>query len=72
MIMYQANKTYQTIDNMKAVDMNVGLKTLVEDLEVEDDSLEIMTINHDDRSNVLHAIKKDVDMQTVHIKIEPT
>ena len=58
----------QAIDNMKVVDTSVGSTTVVEDLEVKDDSLEIMTIDHDDQSNVLHAIKKDTDMQTVHIK----
>ena len=47
MIMPQMNKTYQTINNMKAVDTNVDLTTVMEDLEVENDSLEIMAINHD-------------------------
>ena len=49
MIMPQMNKTYQTINNMKDIDMNVDSITIVKDLEFEDDSLEIMTINHDDR-----------------------
>ena len=52
----------QAIDNMKAVDMSSSLTTIVEDLEVEDDSMEIVIINHDDRSNVLHSIKKDTGM----------
>ena len=51
--------------------MNIGLTTIVEDLEVEDDSLEIVTIDHDDQFNLLHAIK-DIGLRTVHIKIEPT
>ena len=72
MIMPQTNRTYQTVDNMKAVDTNVDSIIVVEDLEVEDDSLEIVTIDHEDRSNVLHATEKDIGMQTVHIKTEPT
>ena len=57
---------------MKAEDTNTDSITVVENLEAEDDSLEIVTIDHDDYSNVLHAIKKDTNMQTIHIKIEPT
>ena len=57
-VMSQMNKMYQTIDNMKAVDMNVGSTTIAEDLEVEGDSLEIMIINHDNRFNASHSIKK--------------
>ena len=72
MIIPQMNKTYQTIDNMKAPDTNVDSTIVVEDLEVEDDSLEIVTIDHDDQSNVSHAIKKDIGMWTVHIKTELT
>ena len=48
----------QAIDNMKAVDMSSSLTTIVEDLEVEGDSLEIVTIDHDDQSNVLHVCYK--------------
>ena len=61
----------QEIDNMKVADINISSTTVVEDLEVEGDSLEIVTIDHDDRFNASHAIKKDTDMRTVHIKIEP-
>ena len=57
---------------MKAVDTNAGSTTVMEDLEVEDDNLEIVTIDHDGQFNVLHAIKEDTDMRTVHIKTEPT
>ena len=53
---------------MKVVGMNTGSTIIVEDLEVEDDTLEIVSIDHDDQSNVLHAIKKETDMRTVHIK----
>ena len=48
MMMPQTNKTYQTIDNMKAVDTNIDSITVVKNLEAEDDSLEIVTIDHDD------------------------
>ena len=48
MIIPQMTKTYQTIDNMKVIDMNASLTTVAEDLEVEDDSLEIVKIKHDD------------------------
>ena len=72
MIIPQMNKMYQTIDNMKAVDTNVSSTTVVDYLGVEGDSLEIVTIDHDDQFNVLHAIKKDTGMQTIHIKTKPT
>ena len=62
------NKMNQAIDNMKVVDTSVDSTTVVEDLEVEDDSLEIVTINHDDQYNVLHPIKNDSGMQYVLIK----
>ena len=38
----------QEIDNMKAIGTSFGLTTVMEYLEVEDDSLEIVTIDHDD------------------------
>ena len=62
----------QAIDNMKAVYTSAGLTTVVEDLEVEDVSLEIVAIDHNDQSNVLHVIKKNIGMRTVHIKTELT
>ena len=58
MIMPQNNKTYQTIDNMKAVDTNVGSTNVAKDLEVDGDSLEILIIDHDDRFNASHSIVK--------------
>ena len=64
------NKTHQTIDNMKAVDMKVDSTTVVEDLEADDDSMEIMTIDHDDWLNASHAITKDIGMRIVDTKIE--
>ena len=72
MIIPQMNKMYQTIDNMKATYTKANSTTVVEDLEVEDDSLEIVTTDHDDRFNASHAIKKDTTMRTIHIKTEPT
>ena len=57
---------------MKAEDTNVSSTTIMENLEIEGDSLEIVTIDHDDRFNASDAIKKDTSMQTVHIKTEPT
>ena len=68
----QMNKMYQTIDNMKAIDTSSSSTTVVEDFEVNDDSLEIMIIDHDGQFNVLHAIKKDTSMRTVHIKTKWT
>ena len=65
-------KMSQIIKYVKAIDMSTSSTTIVEDLEVADDSLEIVTIDHDDQSNVLHAIKKDTGMHTVHIKTELT
>ena len=55
-------KINQIIKDMKAVDMSIGSTTVVEDMEVEDDFLEIMTINHDSPSSVLHATKKAIAM----------
>ena len=66
------NRMYQAINDMKAVDTSISSRIIVEDLEVEDDTLEIMSIDHDDQSNVLHAIKKDIPMQNVNIKTENT
>ena len=65
-------KMYQTIDNMKAADTNANSTTVVEDLEAEDVYMEIMTIDHDDRFNASHAIKKDIDMRIFHTKTKLT
>ena len=48
--------------------MSVGSTTIVEDMEVEVNSLGIMTIDHVDPSSVLHAINKVIDMQTAHTR----
>ena len=63
-------KRSRIIKDMKVVNMSVGLTIIVEDLEVKDDFLEIVTINYDYPSNALHVIKKDTSMQTVHSRIE--
>ena len=55
---------------MKAVNMSVSFTTIVEDMEVKDDSLEITTIDHDDPSSALHVINKDTTTQTIHTRIE--
>ena len=55
---------------MKAIDTSAGSTIVVEDLEVEDDFLEIVTIDHDDPSSALHVIKKDTSTYIVHTKIE--
>ena len=64
------NKMNQIIKDMKFVDMSVGSTTIVEDLEVEDDFLEIATIDHEDPSNALHVIKKDTTTKTFDTRIE--
>ena len=63
-------KTSQIIKDMKAVDMSAGSTTIMEDMEVEDDFLEIVTIDHDDPSNALHDTKKDIAMQTAHTRTD--
>ena len=60
-------KMSQIIKNIKAVDMSISSTTIMEDMEVEDDFLEIATINHVGPSSALHVTKKAIDMQTVHI-----
>ena len=57
---------------MKAEDMSAGMKIDVEAMEDEVDSLEIKTTDHVDPSNALHVIRRDIGMQTVHIKTELT
>ena len=52
--------------------MSTSSTTIVEEMEVEVDCLGIATIDHVDPSSVLHAIKKVIDMQTVHTRIELT
>ena len=63
-------KESQIIKYMKDVDMSISLTTIVEDMEVEDDFLEIAIIDHDGPSSALHATKRAIDIQNVHTRIE--
>ena len=64
--------TIRTIKDMKVEDTSIGMTTDVEAMEVEVDSLEIETTNHVDPSNSLHVIRRDIGMQTVHIRTKLT
>ena len=57
---------------MKVEDTSTGMTIDVEAMEDDVDSLGIVTINHADPSNALHVIRRDIGMQTVHIKTELT
>ena len=57
-------KKTRIIKDMKAINMSVGSKTVMEDM----DSLGIAAINHVGPSGVLHAIKRVIDMQTTHTR----
>ena len=48
-------------NTMKVKDTSTSMEIIVGDLEVKADSMEIGTIDHDDPSSVLHAIKKATD-----------
>ena len=61
-------KTNRIIKDTKVVDMNAGLTTVGEDMEVEVDSLGIATTDHVDPSNVSRATKKVTNMQTIHTR----
>ena len=56
---------------MKAIDMSTDLTTIVEDMEVEVNSLGIATTDHVGPSIVSHATKKVIDMQIAHTGTEP-
>ena len=60
----------QIIKYMKVIDISVSSTIVMENLEVEDDFLEIVTIDHDDPSSALHATKKDISMLAAHTRIE--
>ena len=66
---YQMNRT---VRDMKVEDTSAGMKIDVEATEDEVDSLGIETIDHVDPSNALHVIRRDIDMQIVHIKTKLT
>ena len=56
----------------KVEDTSADMTIDVEAMEVEVDSLEIETTKHIDPSNVLHVIRRDTGMQTVHTRTELT
>ena len=64
-------KMNRRIKDMKAVDMSSSSTTVMEDMEVKVDSLGIPAADHTSPSNVSHATKKVIDMQTSHTRIEP-
>ena len=61
-------KMNRIINDMNAIDMSTDLTIIMEDMEVEVDSLGIATIDYVGQSNVLHAIKKAIDMQNGHTR----
>ena len=63
-------QTIRTIKDTKVEDTSTGMKINVEVMEVKVDSLGIETTDQADPSNVLHVIRRDIGMQTIHIKIE--
>ena len=62
----------RTVKDMKSRDTSAGMKIDMEAMEEEVDSLGIATTDHIDPSNALHVIRRDIGMQTVHIKTELT
>ena len=61
-------QTIKTVRDMKVKDTSAGMTIDVENMEVEVDSLEIETTDYVDPSNALHVIRRDIGMQTIHIK----
>ena len=57
---------------MKVKYMSVSMTIDVEDIKDEVDSLGIETTSHVDPSKSLHVIRRDIGMQTAHIKTKPT
>ena len=53
-------------------DTSTGTTINVEATEEEVDSLGIATTDRINPSNALHVIRRDIGMQTVHLKIELT
>ena len=58
--------------DMKVNDMSADTTIEVEATEEEVDSLGITITDQVDPSNALHVIRRDIGMQTVHIKTELT
>ena len=65
-------KVNKIIKGMMVIDKSTGSTTEVEDMEVEVNSMGIVTTDHVDPSNVSHATKKFTDIQTTHTRIELT
>ena len=60
------------VRDMTVDDTSTGTTIDAEATEDEVDSLGITTTDHVDPSSALHVIKRDIGMQTVHIKTELT
>ena len=54
-------KMNKVTNAMKVEDMSAGMTIVIEDLEVEANSMEIGRTDHDDPFIVLHAINKATD-----------
>ena len=57
---------------MKDEDTSAAMTIDMEAMEFEVNSLEIETTDHVDPSNALHVLRRDIGMQTVHIKTKLT
>ena len=53
-------------------DMSAGMSIDTQGMEEEVDSLGIVTTDRVDPSSALHVIRRDIGMQTVHIKTDLT
>ena len=62
----------KTVRDMILDDTSVIMTIVVEAMKEEVDSLGIMTTDRVNPSNSLHVIRRDIGMQTIHIKIELT
>ena len=62
----------RTVRDMTVDDTSVGTTIDMEALEEEVDSLGIAATDRINPSSALHVIRRDIGMQTVHIKIELT
>ena len=60
----------RTVRDMTVDDTSVGTTIDLQATEEEVDSRGIATTDHVDPSSALHVIKRDIGMQTIHIKIE--
>ena len=58
------------VRDMMVDDTSASMTIDLQDMEEEVDSLGIVTTDRVDPSSALHVIKRDIGMQTIHIKIE--